>query len=526
MEKQVEGSERMNGAEIIIKTAKAAGVEVCFANAGTTEIPLLAAFDSKPGIRAILGLFEGVCTGAADGYGRMLGKPAMTLLHHGPGFANGIANLHNARRAQTPLLNIIGDHATWHRHADAPLTMDIEVLAGSVSGWLKNCNSVGTLSRAFADAVAAAMHGRIASLIVPHDLQLYELKNAKIISTEFFFEPVDTNTVERAARFLKNGKKTAFILGGRALRKRGLEAAGRIKAAAGCDLFVGSFPGYMERGAGFPDVVRVPYFPEGAIQMLSKYEGIILAGAKEPVTFFGYDGVPSFVLAQNQQKVSIGMGKEDVVEAMECLADLLKTPEYSKVMNKISTKPNRPAIPDGVLTPEKACIILAALQPEDAIIVDEGITSSLTYYPLTAGLPHHSMMTIAGGAIGYGMPCAVGAAIACPDRPVINLQADGSALYTLQALWTEARESLNITTLMCSNRSYNILKMELVRAGVKSSGQSAQSLIDINNPDINWVKIAGGFGVPAVSVDTAEGLAREMGKALAEPGPHLVEMIL
>ncbi|MCX5809440.1 MAG: acetolactate synthase large subunit [Proteobacteria bacterium] len=515
----------MNGAEIIIKTARAAGVEVCFVNAGTTEIPLVAAFDSEPGIRAILGVFEGVCTGAADGYGRMLDKPAMTLLHHGPGFANGIANLHNARRAQTPLLNIIGDHATWHRHADPPLAMDIEALAGSVSGWFKNCNSVEMLSQDVADAIAATMYGRIASLIVPHDLQLSEWKNTKAVSPEFSYDPVDTDTIERAAGFLRSGKKTAVILGGRALRRRGLEVAGRIKAATGCDLFAGSFPGYMERGAGFPDVVRIPYFPEGAIEMLSRYEAVILAGAKEPVTFFGYNGVPSFILAHNQQKVSIGMGKENIVEAMGYLADLLRAPKNMKAMDGIVTKLNRPPLLGGALTPEKACIILAALQPEDAIIVDEGLTSTLSYYPLTAGLPPHSMMTIAGGSIGYGIPCSVGAAIACPDRTVINFQADGSALYTLQGLWTEARESLNVTTLMCSNRSYNILKMELVRAGIKSPGKSMQSLIELDNPTIDWVKIAEGFGVPAVSVNMVEELAREIGKALAEPGPHLIEMM-
>ena len=516
----------MNGAEIIVKTVKAAGVEVCFVNAGTTEIPFLAVFDSVPGIKAVLGLFEGVCTGAADGYGRMLDKPAMTLLHHGPGFANGIANLHNARRAQTPLLNVIGDHATWHRHADAPLTMDIQALAGSVSGWFKNCNSVNTLSLDFADALSATMYGRIASLVVPHDLQLNELDNAKIISTEFSFEPVDTNAIRTAEKFLRSGRKTAVILGGRALRKKGLEIAGRIKAAAGCDLFAGTFPGYMDRGAGLPDVQRVPYFPEGAIDMLSKYEMIILAGAEEPVTFFGYEGVPGFILSNNQQKVSISTGKDDVAEAMAYLADLLGAPEYSKVKGEAAAGSYSPPLPAGALTAEKACLVLAALQPEDAIIIDEGITSALPYYTLTAGLPYFSLMTIAGGSIGYGMPCSVGAAIACPDRPVINLQADGSAMYTLQSLWTQARESLNITTLLCSNRSYNILKMELERAGVKSIGQSTQSLLDINKPDIDWVKIAGGLGVPAVSVNTAEGLAKEMVKVLAEPGPHLIEMVL
>jgi len=287
----------MKGGEIILETVKTAGVDVCFVNAGTTEIPLLEALDVVPGIRAILGLFEGVCTGAADGYGRMLDKPAMTILHHGPGFANGIANLHNARRAQTPLINIIGDHTTWHRHADAPLTMDIVALAGSVSGWFKNCNSINELSRDFADALCAAKYGQIVSLIVPQDIQSGELQGPRIVQVEFSYDPVDATKIEVAAKLMKGAKKAAMIIGGRALRKRGLEIADRIRKFTGCDLFTGSFPPFIERGAGIPDVLKLPYFPEGAIDMLSKYDAVVLAGAKEPVTFFGYDGVPSFILS-------------------------------------------------------------------------------------------------------------------------------------------------------------------------------------------------------------------------------------
>ena len=524
MEKEV--GKIMNGAEIILKTASQAGIKVCFANAGTTEIPLLCAFDSMQDIRTILGLFEGVCTGAADGYGRMLDMPAMTLLHHGPGFANGIANLHNARRARTPLLNIIGDHATWHRHADAPLTMDIEALTGSVSSWFKNCDSVEALSEDVADSINEALYGAISSLIVPHDIQMDSVEHPEIITKRFMFKPFDTDGVENAAQLLRKGGKIAMILGSRALRRRGMEVAGRISAATGCDLFAGSFPGFMERGAGLPNVVRIPYFPEGAIQMMSQYETVILVGSDEPVTFFGYDGVPSRILRNEQKKISIGMGNEDAVGAIEYLAELLKVSKNMFSSDKVLTKLNCPSLPSGALTPEKACVVVAAIQPEYAIIVDEGLTSVMTYYPLTAGLPPHSMMTIAGGSIGYGMPCAVGAAIACPDRPVINIQADGSALYTLQALWTQARESLNVTTLLCANKSYNILKIEYERAGVKSPGQNAQSLVELDNPSINWVKLSEGFGVPAVAVDSVEALAKELTVALVEPGPHLIEMVL
>jgi acetolactate synthase I/II/III large subunit len=514
----------VNGAEIFVKTAVDAGIEVCFANAGTTEIPILTAFDSVPGIRTFLGLFEGVCTGAADGYGRMLDKPAMALLHHGPGLANGIANLHNARRAGTPLLNIVGDHTSWHRPADPPLTMDIEALAQTVSRWVRTSKSAESLSRDTADALTAAGYGEIASLVIPHDHQLAELNKIKIEVPRHFRDALDTGSIEKISRALKSSNRSALFLGGRALRREGLEIACRIKAAIGCALFAPSFPGYMERGAGLPVVDRIPYFPEDAKALLSGYDVVVLAGAKEPVTFFGYEGTDSMILGRDQKKHYVGTGRESVVEALASLAEALGSPLQPDVTN-IVAKPWRPEMPYGRLTAEKACVVLAALQPESAVIIDEGITSAMAYNSLTAGVPPHSVMGVTGGAIGYGMPCATGAAIACPGRPVINIQADGSALYTVQALWTQAREALNVTTLICSNRSYNILKLELSRAGRTMLGPRTSSLIDFDNPAIGWTKIASGFGVPGVMVNTAEGLANELSKALAEPGPHLIEMV-
>jgi acetolactate synthase-1/2/3 large subunit len=517
----------MNGAELLTKTAIEAGIKVCFANAGTTEMPIVLALDSEPGIRAILGLFEGVCTGAADGYGRVLDEPAMALLHLGPGFANGIANLHNARRAKTPLVNLVGEHATWHRGADAPLSMDIEALTSTVSGWQKTNESPVALSQDLADAVAASMYGQISSLIVPNDHQSAECALGEITIPQFSFDPVDSDSIEKAVRLLRAYQKTGLIIGGRALRKLGLHAAARIKAATGCDLLTDTFPAYMERGTGLPDVTRIPYFPEPAMDLLAQYEAVVLVGTKEPVTFFGYKGIGSQLLTQNQERVQIATDRrQNAAEALEYLADALNAPRDSNIPHNVLAEPHHPGIPQGELTAEKACLTLAALQPEDAIIVDEGITTSFGYYPLTRGLRRHAFLGIAGGSIGYGMPCAVGVAVACPDRPVIDFQADGSAMYTVQALWTEAREALRVTTLICSNRSYNILRMELARAGVTLIGANALSLIDLECPVIDWVKIAEGMGVPAVSVNTAEGLAHELGRALSEAGPHLIEMVL
>ena len=516
----------MNGAELLLKTAVNAGLEVCFTNPGTTELPMVSAFDSIPGIHPVLGLFEGCCTGAADGYGRMADRPAMTLLHLGPGLAYGLANLHNAKRAHTPVFNVIGEHATWHRPFDPPLTMDIEELADTVSGWQCSPASVQSVSQDTADAVCAALQGQVATLIFPHDCQWSKVSDEKIVHPKPSPGRIDQNSIEHAARHLTADKKTALVLGGRALRKRGLLAAALIKAATGCDLLSETSPARMDRGVGIPEVTRIPYFPGKATELLSQYPVLVLAGAREPLVFFGYEGGKSKLLADEQKAVHISAGQPNLPEALELLAAALDAPQ-SDDSNAVSGEPiRRPELPQGSLSAEKVCAVLAALQPEGAIIVDESVTTGGAYYPLAAGAPQHSWLTLTGGAIGQGMPCAVGAAIACPDRPVVNLQADGSAMYTVQALWMQARESLNITTLICSNRSYNILNIELMRAGKNKPGSNAQTLTDLGNPPLDWTQISKGMGVPAVSVDTSDNLAKELKRALAEPGPQLIEMIL
>lgn len=516
----------MTGAEILIKTAANAGIEVCFTNPGTTEMPLVCAFDSIAGIRPYLGLFEGCCTGAADGYGRMADKPAMTLLHLGPGLGNGIANLHNAGKGGTPVLNVIGEHATWHRAANAPLTMNIAALADPVSGWTRTCSSADAISQDTAEAIAAASAGQVVSLIVPSDVQWSECADPKIHQPKISRASIDEDSINQAAEVLHTERKSALILGGRALRKEGLLAAARIKAATGCDLLSVRAPARIERGVGIPTTEVIPYFPRQALELLSGYPVIVLVGTGEPVTFFGWQGYPSRLLNDSQHICQIKADDKRLPQALENLADALEAPGKVAGLDAGFSKIERPEIPEGELTANHAGIILAALQPENAIIVNESITSGGAYLPLAVSAPPHTMMALPGGAIGYGMPCAVGAAIACPQRPVISFQADGAAMYTLQALWMQARESLNITTLICANRSYNILKIEFARADVTTPGPYAQALTDLGNPDIDWEQLSKGMGVPAVSVDRCEALAKELNKALAEPGPHLIEMVL
>jgi acetolactate synthase-1/2/3 large subunit len=514
----------MNGAESLLRTAAAAGIELCFANPGTTELPLVAALDQVPGLRAVLGLFEGVCTGAADGYARMAGKPALTLLHLGPGLANGLAYLHDARRARSPIVNVVGDHATWHLAADAPLTSDIVSLAQPVSAWVRDNQSAEELAADAADAIAAAARwpGQIATLIVPHDCQLEPASGP--VAPRLIPPPpaVSDDAIAQAATLLRRTQPAALFLGGHALRERGLRAAARIARVTGCKLLCESFPARLERGAGLPVVTRLPYFPEQGIALLAPFRALVLAGAKVPVSFFGYPGVPSYLISPEQQAATLATPEEDVPAALEALAEALSASADAGEFAPAA----RPSRPQGPLTLESFAQAVAAAQPEGAIIMDEGNTSSARYGSVSSGAPRHAYLTQPGGAIGLGLPCATGAALACPDRPVILLQADGSAMYTLQSLWTQAREGLRVTTLICNNRSYRVLGVELARAGMKDLSASARSLISLANPALDWVQLAGGMGVPGVKVETAEALTEELERALADPGPHLIEVML
>ncbi|MCX7966256.1 MAG: acetolactate synthase large subunit [Syntrophorhabdaceae bacterium] len=519
-----------SGAEAVIKALYDADIKVCFANAGTTEIPLLLAMDNfYPEMKTFLCLFEGVCTGAADGYGRMRERPAMTLLHLGPGFANGIANLHNAKRANTPILNIIGEHATWHIKADPPLNMDIESLVKTVSHWYRTNRDPKHLLKDTEDAIKEAFNNKIATLIIPHNHQIEKIAyGVSKRTTEVVYEPLDLDLIEFISERIKKSKRIALFLGGKALRKNGLEIVSRIQRKTGCAILTETFPGYIDRGGGLPYVEKIPYFPDEAKKLLEKYEMFIIAGTREPVTFFGYEGIDSYLFNEGQEKLYLCNERQDVCKALHYLADALGSYDYKKnTMKKQKTiKDLKSNLPTGTLTPEKISYIVAAFQPEDAIVVDEGLTSFFAYYPMSAIAPPHTLLTITGGSIGYGMPCAIGAAIACPERTVINVEADGSAMYTVQSLWTQAHESLNIKTLICSNRSYNILKIELARANVTSPGKNSLSSIEIDNPEINWVSLARGFGIQGASVEDAEDLATELEKAINTQGPYLIEMKL
>lgn len=513
-----------NGAESLIQTAVAAGLNVCFANPGTTEMPLVRALDDVQGMRAVLCLFEGVATGAADGYARMAEKPGLTLLHLGPGFANGIAYLHDARRARSPIVNLIGDHATWHLDADPPLNSDIESLARPVSNWIRKSLSGEEMPGDLAEAISLASikPGNISTLIVPHDCQLEASSGAAQVRAVAHPPHVGEATVKQAAETLRGGEPTALFLGAYALRERALRAVARIAAATNCKLMCETFPARWERGVGTPLIERLPYFPEPAIAALAPYKSVVLAGARSPVSFFGYPGLPSYFISPQQTTVTLATADEDVEAALEALADALQAPVYAETNSNLQTPP----LPTGKLTPETLSAVVAALLPENAIVMDESNTSMGPFCAMSRSAPRHSYLTQPGGAIGLGLPCATGAAVACPERTVINLQADGSAMYTVQALWTQAREQLNVKTIICNNAGYRILGIELMRTGVKQFGQQAQSMIGLTSPPIDWTGLSKSLGVPAVRVETAEDLAAQLARAIGESGPQLIEAIL
>ncbi len=514
----------MNGAEALIRTAVAAGVEVCFANPGTTEMHLVAALDAAPGMRAVLALFEGVVTGAADGYARMAGKPALTITHLGPGFANGIANLHNARRANTPIVNLIGDQATWHLAADAPLTSDIDSLAKPVSIWVRKLKTAAECGPGVAEAIAASQRapGGVATLIVPADCAWGEAPGpSKPIAIEAACA-VRGEALDAAAKALRSGEPALILLGANALSKRGSLAAARVAAKSGARVMYGTFPARVERGAGLPGFQKFPYFPEQGVELLAKTKQLVLAGALEPVAFFGYPNTPSRLTPPSCRISVLARPEEDASGALEALADALGAGSGEGER----AKPGEFAPASGKLTPELLGRTLAKLQPEGAIVVDEAATSGAPWFAFAAGAAPHSSLGLTGGAIGQGLPNAVGAAIACPDRRVIVLQADGSGMYTLQALWTAARESLDVKVIVCANRMYRILKVELARADISQPGPAARSLTDLGSPDLDWVSLARGMGVPGERAETAEAFAAALGRAFAERGPYLVEAVL
>ena len=503
-----------------------AGVEVSFTNPGTSEMHFVAALDRVDGMRCVLCLFEGGATGAADGYARMADKPAATLLHLGPGMANGLANIHNARRARSPMVNIVGEHASFHRRFDAPLTTDIEALARPLSHWVRTGANAMTIAQDGADAIHAASNppGQIATLILPADTAWGEGSGPVATRPPRARGKVADEVVRDIARIMTTQQNVMLMVGGVALREKPLMDASRIVRKVGARLMAPGANARVARGAGRVSVDRVPYPVDLAVEALKDVRHMVLVGAKPPVGFFGYPGKPSAMTHPDCVFHVLADEDQDLADALARLADEIGAagiaPDYPE---RIA----RPDIPTGArLDADSIGAVLGALMPEQAIICDESVTTGRNFFAMTKAAAPHDWLQLMGGAIGEGIPLATGAAVACPDRKVINLQADGSGMYTLQSLWTQAREKLDVLTLIWANRSYAILKGELANVGAENPGRKAHDMLSLDNPALDWVSLAKGMGVEASRVETIDGLAKAMRGALSRQGPCLIEVVI
>jgi acetolactate synthase-1/2/3 large subunit len=513
----------MTGAQALIESLVDAGVEVCFMNPGTSEIHFVHCLDAVPAMRGVLVLFEGVATGAADGYARIADRPAAVLLHLGPGLGNGLANLHNARRAHSPVVCVVGAQARDHARHDAPLQSDIESAARTVSGWVHTSGITRDLAEDAVRAVQASGRdgGQVATLVVPADVSWSTGAVPAAPRAQPLPDPVGKETVGTAADVLDGAARAKLLLGGRALTERGLRAAGRIAAATGAELLAETFPARMECGAGVPTVPRLAYLTEYAQQQLAGVRELVLAGARAPVSFFAYQDQDGDLVPTGCRVTRLADAGQDVEQALEDLAARV-APQTAPVL--AASAP--PALETGELTAHNLASTVASSLPEHAILVDEANTSGLALPQNLAGAARHSLLTLTGGSIGLGLPVATGAALAAPDRKVLCIESDGSAMYTIQALWTQAREQLDVTTVLVNNATYAILRLELSRAGAEAGGPHAARMLDLSDPALNFVEISRGLGVPASRVSTVEELDEALRRAYREPGPHLIEAIV
>ena len=510
----------MNGADALIETLVANGVTACFANPGTSEMQFVSALDRQPAMRPVLCLFEGVATGAADGYGRMADVPACTLLHLGPGYGNGLANLHNARRAYTPIVNVVGDHATYHRQYDAPLNSDIPTIVGPNSVWVKSADSADTVAAITAEAIVASYGppGGPVSLILPADAAWTETQVGVAKAERIAAEPPSGETIDAVAKAIRAAKKPVVLIGGRACRAEALAQAARVQAA-GARVLADTFVSRQPRGAGVFAPARMQYFGEAALADLEGVDLMVYVGTAMPVAFFAYPNRPSVLVPEGCETLTLADRTEDSATALAALADALGAP---------AAGPSQPkklpdAAPSGALTPFMCGQSIARHLPEGAILCDDAVTSGGgVAVPCLTAAPHE-VLALTGGAIGIGLPLAVGAAVAKPDRKVLALSGDGSGMYTVQALWTMARENLDVTVVVFANHSYRILNIEMGRTGAGNPGPSASKLLDLGDPKIDWVSVAKGLGVDAVRCETGEQFEQAFARAMAAPGPKFIE---
>ncbi|HEY0329666.1 MAG TPA: acetolactate synthase large subunit [Rhodopseudomonas sp.] len=517
----------MTGADRLCDALLAHEVDVCFANPGTSEMHFVAALDRQPRMKCILGLFEGVVTGAADGYARMRDRPAVTLLHLGPGLANGLANIHNARRANSPMINIVGDHAVEHLPLDSPLTSDIDSLARPMSRWVRRIADPVQIDRDVAEAWSQSLTPGISTLILPADMAWNEHRYTATLARgqRPQREPLNPDTITRIGAALRAKRKVALLLTGAALRDAPLKLAARICNVTGAQMFAQGANGRIERGRGRTPIAKLQLTHEVGGRMLCDVEMLVLIGSQEPVSFFAYPNQPGRLAQPACEIVQLARADQDLVQALQWLADEAKAPAAPLVFAGPLPAAAAPSAAGDALTVAAVNRLVATRLPEQAIVCDEALTSS-GFFDLSYESEPHDYLQITGGAIGIGIPMAAGAAVACPSRKVINLQADGSGMYTVQGLWTHARENLDVLTIVFSNRSYATLWGEMHKVGAQAPGRNAERMLRLDQPDLDWAKLAEGMGVEASRASTVTEFSKALDTALGRRGPCLIEAIV
>jgi len=510
----------MNGSECLVGTLINHGVDLLFTNPGTSEVGLLAEIGSSEQIRAVPVLFEGIAAGAADGYFRMTGRPAATMLHVGPGLANAWSALHNAAKARSGVVNIVGQLSEAHLELESPLKSDILALATSVSDVVRyplSTARVGIDAKAAADA---AKRGKVATLVMANDVgwcdgaELATPPEAQDADTHGALDPA-------AMTALKQGPRTLLLLGGLALDVGAQRDAAAIASATGCSVMIEWASARCERGGDLPSWARIPYPVDEAVRALVAYDTIVLCGATEPIAFFNYCNSPSRLAAPSTRVIDLHPEGAD------------ERPALSAARRALASDPARPCHPPAARytygapkSPDPVSAAIAAALPQDAIIVNEAITSASDLFAASAAAPRHTWLDNLGGSIGFALPVSIGAAIGAPDRRVITLCGDGSTMYSPQGLWTIAREELDITVLVFANQAYKILVSELVRTSDTNLDDQAVSLLQLNNPEIRWTELAHSLGVASTRVSSCDQLKSALMSAFGTKGPRLIEVAI
>lgn len=521
------GGDLVNGAEALVATLEACGVTACFANPGTTELEIVAALDRSAGIRSVPVLFEGVAVGAADGFGRMSGIPGAALLHTGAGFPNGLSAVLNAAKASSPSIAIVGDHPLAIREWNHVIAsgVDIERVAAPYAKWVRR-SRLTTVGQDAADAFAAACSapGGPATLVVPSDVAWSAGAEPGRPSAAQKPSPVSAEAVLQAAYALRLPGEAALVLHGEAtVDPAALRAAADIAATTGCRVMARA--SRIVRGPDFLPVEFLPYSPMLAIEALKGIRHLVLVGAHPPIMPWTYPDRSAPMMADPECRIwTLARPEENVVDALTTLAA-----EIGGDRSRAAPQPApgmAPVPASGTVTPDALAQSIAALIPENAIVIDESVTTGRSFYQVSAASRPHDWLRNLGGALGYGQPVAIGSAIACPDRKVIVLQGDGAAMYTPQSLWTIAHEGLNVLVVIFANRSYEVLRVDMRLRHQNVDGAVNHALTDLGTPAIDWAGLARSLGIRSARLDSMQAFNEAFAREAQTAEPALLEVIV